>query len=213
MLAFPDDQGEARARLILERDASTDPPWPYGHETRRTAAWLGCNPSRASHLQDDPTCGRIVHHSLRAGCPRSLVGNVWPWRSPYPDDLWAAIAAGLVTDEMLQANLDALAMISAQADIHVVAFGVEPLRRFPVAVRRAVEAFSLEGSVPLYCLGVAGDGKAPLHPLARGKFAVRNDAELRPWSWLDEQHKWDAVFSDCRRSESGVWIADQARTG
>lgn len=36
-----------------------------------------------------------------------------------------------------------------------------------------------DGRVPL-CLGLTPDG-APLHPLARGKFAVRNDCE--PFDW------------------------------
>ena len=89
VLAFPDEAGEPQCRLLLERIAPhelipADAPPP-------TAAWLMCNPSRASHLIDDPTANRVVHHSNRAGCPRSLVGNVWPYRTPYPADLWAAI--------------------------------------------------------------------------------------------------------------------------
>ena len=174
ILGFPDDRGEPQARLVLERVIAD------ANERPRTAAWLMCNPSRASHLIDDPTAGRVVHHSARAGCPRSLVGNVWPYRTPYPDDLWAAIAAGQVTDEMRHANLEALTMISAQADVHVVAFGVAPGTRDPAAVVAALDAFSLEGAVPLYCLGTSPAGW-PLHPLARGKFAVRNDATLKPW--------------------------------
>lgn len=145
-----------------------------------TAAWLMCNPSRASHLIDDPTAGRVVHHSKRAGYPRSLVGNVWPLRTPYPRDLWATIARGELTAAMMQANLEALAMIGGQADIHVVAFGAEPGRRFPAMVRAAVDAFTLGGRFPLYCLGTTDDGH-PLHPLARGKLAVRNDTNLRAW--------------------------------
>jgi hypothetical protein len=81
---------------------------------------------------------------------------------------------------MACANLDALAMIGGQADIHVVAFGAAPARKFPHHVAAALDAFTLGGRHPLYCLGTTPDG-LPLHPLARGKFAVRNDAELRPW--------------------------------
>jgi hypothetical protein len=178
VLAFPGADGEPLARLVLERivphaliPADAPPP---------TAAWLMCNPSRASHLIDDPTAGRVVHHSNRARCPRSLVGNVWPLRTPYPADLWAALQRGELTAEMAHANLDALAMIGGQADIHVVAFGAAPGRAHPAAVREAVGAFSCGGRFPLYCLGTTDDGM-PLHPLARGKFAVRNDTELRPW--------------------------------
>lgn len=64
---------------------------------------------------------------------------------------------------MHRANMDALAMIGGQADIHVAAFGAAG-RRFP-----------------LFTLGTTDDDM-PLHPLARGKHAVRNDATLRPWA-------------------------------
>lgn len=205
VLAFPDDKGEPQCRFVLERVA------PYvqipADVPPRTAAWLLCNPSRASHLIDDPTAGRVVHHSNRAHCPRSLVGNVWAWRTPYPADLWPAIDAGLYTDAMHQANLDALCMIGAQADIHIVGFGAAPMRDRPISVRRALEAFSNFGQHPLYCLGTTDDNM-PLHPLARGKYAVRNDAELRPWSgwsWGANERTWDDVFSDKQRCAAG-WV-------
>lgn len=169
-LAFPGDDGEALCRLLLERDAGPGP----------TAAWLMCNPSRASHLVDDPTAGRVVTHSARFGCPRSLVGNVWGWRTPYPTDLWPALESGAYTPAMRLANLESLAMIGGQADLHIAAFGAEPGRRHKAAVMDALDAFTLGGRFPLYCLGTTDDGM-PLHPLARGKFAIPRDAPLRPW--------------------------------
>ena len=208
VLAFPDDQGEPQCRLVLERAPNVRPPVGYrGGQGHPTAAWLMCNPSRASHLIDDPTAGRVMHHSLRAGRPRSLVGNVWPWRTPYPRDLWPAIADGRITDAMMEANLDALCMIAAQADLHIVAFGAAPMRGHPLAVRRALEVFSNYGEHALYCLGTTGDGQ-PLHPLARGKYAVRNDAQLRPWTnwrWGPNERSWDDVFSDKVRCAAG-WV-------
>lgn len=159
---------DGQCRFVLER--STGPG--------RTAAWLMCNPSDADASIDDPTAGRVVHHSARANCPRSLIGNVWPLRTPYPAVLWERLARGELTEGMWASNLDALAMISAQADVHVVAFGA--LRKHAPAVEAALDAFSLGGKVPLYCLGTTADG-LPLHPLARGKHAVRNDATLRWW--------------------------------
>jgi hypothetical protein len=205
VMAFPDDQGDPQCRLVLERIAPyaqipDDLPPP-------TAAWLMCNPSDASHLIDDPTAGRVVHHSNRAGRPRSLVGNVWGWRTPYPRDLWPAVADGRYTDAMAAANLDALCMIAAQADLHIVAFGAAPMRDHPIAVHRALEVFSNYGKHPLYCLGTTGDGQ-PLHPLARGKHAVRNDAQLRPWTswrWGPNERSWDDVFSDKVRCAAG-WV-------
>lgn len=172
VLAFPDDQGVPQARMVLERVRYEEGP-------SRTAAWLMCNPSTADALQDDPTAGRVVHHSWRAGCGRSLVGNVWPLRTPYPAELWPRLTDKSLRP-MMAANHDALAMIGGQADIHVVAFGAEPMRRYEIDVFHALEAFSMEFTVPLYCLGTT-DRNEPLHPLARGKMAIRNDTDLRLW--------------------------------
>lgn len=189
-MAFPDAQGVPLARLVLER-VNWQPHLDYAgqpmrsgefRDPPRTAAWLACNPSVASAELDDPTNGRVVHHSTRAGCPRSLIGNCWPMRTPYPADLWAAIAQGEIPAAMMVANLEALAMIGGQSDVHVAAYGAEPGRRFPAVVRASLDAFTLGGRYPLYCLGTTDDNQ-PLHPLARGKFAVRNDAELRPFRY------------------------------
>lgn len=197
IMAFPDASGEPLARLVLERGWGA-----YG----RTAAWLGCNPSVASADIDDPTAGRIVHHSKRANCVRALVGNVWPLRTPYPINLWPAIADGRVSREMMRANLDALAMIGAQSHVHIACFGAAPGRRYPDAVRDAIDAFTLGGRHKLYCLGTTDDGQ-PLHPLARGKHAVRNDAELRPWSLRGAgELSWDEVFSDKQKTGHGTYV-------
>ncbi len=179
VLAFPDDQGRPQCRTVLERVA-----WHLDDQPR-TAAWLMLNPSDADAERDDPTAGRVVHHSKRAGCPRSLVGNVCSLRTPYPADLFRMLEAGAYTEEMHRANLDALAMISAQADVHVVAYGAsmrDRSARYDRYVEEALEAFGRDGCVPLYCLGTTPDG-LPLHPLARGKFAVRNDATLQQWAY------------------------------
>jgi hypothetical protein len=214
VLAFPDDQGEPQARLILERVK-----WGDGDEAAyarqalfgtqpATAAWLMCNPSRADAKLDDPTAGRVVGHSARFGCPRSLVGNVWCLRTPYPVDLWRMLARGDYSPTMDAANLDALAMIGAQADVHIAAFGAEPARRFPSAVYAALEAFTNGGAVPLYCLGATHD-RQPLHPLARGKLAIPRDVQLQEWSPRLPLggRSWDDVFSDCRKA-GNVYVAN-----
>ena len=178
-----DDQGEPVTRLILERGPCCR---GSGAKPPATAAWLMCNPSRAGHEIDDPTAGRVVSHSQRFGFPRQLVGNVWPLRTPYPVDLWRMLADDVLSPAMNAANLDALAMIGAQASLHIAAFGAEPARRYSNAVYAALEAFTNGGAVPLYCLGTTDD-RQPLHPLARGKHAVRKDVELQPWSAVSVQ--------------------------
>lgn len=183
ILAFPDERGEPLARLVLERVQlqPSDAPWYLRGEPPPTAAWLMCNPSTADHERDDPTAGRVMGHSARFGFPRSLIGNVWPLRTPYPADLFAALRDGRYLPEMNAANLDALAMIGAQSDVLVVAFGAEPGRKYRAAVEIAVEAYRSANSGPLYALGTTADGW-PLHPLARGKLAIRRDAPLVPWA-------------------------------
>lgn len=172
VLAFDD-----KCRLVLERDAIDTRIDPAYH---RTAAWLMCNPSDADAERDDQTAGRVVHHSLRNLCARALVGNVWGWRTPQPSELWMALDDDLYTPEMHAANLDALAMIGAQADLLVVAFGVAPGRMYPELVDGALAAFTSGNNAPLHCLGTSDDGW-PLHPLARGKLAISNDTDLQPW--------------------------------
>jgi hypothetical protein len=138
--------------------------------SRLVFAWLMTNPSVASHLIDDPTCGRTVTTSDDHGGGMSLLGNMWSWRTPYPRDLWTALAAGRITEDMILANERALELIGGAADRLVVAFGAEPMRRHPEHCRRMLGAFTRYNSSPLLCLGTTDDGM-PLHPLARGKSA------------------------------------------
>ena len=167
MLAFPDDQGVAQCRMVLERGRG-----------EHCAAWLMCNPSTADAETDDPTNKRVVHFSARSGYARSLVGNMWAYRTPYPRALWEALAAGRYTPAMANANLDALAMIGGQAAIHVVAVGTAG-RQYPKHLAACLEAFSC--GKPLYALGTTADGW-PLHPLARGHHFIPADTNLRPWT-------------------------------
>lgn len=168
---------DGRCRLLLER--GSDRP------EARTAGWLLCNPSTADATQDDPTVRRMRHFTDRARCSRMLVGNVWGWRATQPADLWGVLRGGQYTEAMRSANLDALAAIGAQCDVLFMAFGAEPGRRYPQDVREAIDAiWQPDRPVPL-CLGTTDDG-LPLHPLARGKHAVRNDAPLVEWN-PDEQ--------------------------
>lgn len=163
-----------RCRLLLERETLLGPG--------QTAGWLMCNPSTADSTSDDPTLRRVRHFSTRHGCDRVLVGNVWAWCATQPADLWGALPRGDYTPAMHSANLDALAAIGAQCDVLFVAFGAEPWRQHRRAVLEALRALwsaAPDWVVPV-CLGMTRDG-APLHPLARGKLAVRNDAASFDW--------------------------------
>jgi hypothetical protein len=78
-------------------------------------------------------------------------------------------------------NLDSIINAGVDAKLRFVAFGCEPARRYPEEVRIAIEAFeSPPGRV--MALGMNDEGW-PLHPLARGKFAIPKGTPGRSWSW------------------------------
>jgi hypothetical protein len=126
----------------------------------------------------DPTGRRMEHFSRVVGAGGFIGVNVWPWITPYPADLWTALAAGQVTPAMLQANDMAIAKAS-RSPILFVATGVEPPRRHREAFRRALGCY-LDLTREALCLGTSPDGW-PLHPLARGKFAIPNTRKPVPW--------------------------------
>lgn len=172
LLTDPDAAGRAQCRPMLYRGWNPSRPL--------IAAWLMTNPSDADHEIDDPTAGRVVTISNDHGCGSAFLANMWPWRTPYPRDLWAALAADRISAAMIDRNVAMLEMLGALADVLVVAFGAEPLRRFPDHCRRMLAAFTARTDKPLMCLGTTADGM-PLHPLARGKHAIRTGTKLRPW--------------------------------
>jgi hypothetical protein len=90
-----------------------------------------------------------------------------------------ALELGTITPEMLSTNLDYILEASRQARWHVAAFGVVP-KGLGWHRGRALEQFERRAE-QLLCLGTSPAGW-PLHPLARGKFAIRNETELMPWS-------------------------------
>jgi hypothetical protein len=138
-----------------------------------------CNPSKADGEVDDPTVLRVVHFSKKLGCGAAMIVNVLPWRATWPDELPMLVKTNRITDEMLRENLKAIAHVSVRAHRHVVAFGVLH-RDLGWHRRRALEQFGNHAAERL-CLGTSPAGW-PLHPLARGKFAIPNDRELTPWN-------------------------------
>lgn len=149
------------------------------------AAWLMCNPSTADALEDDPTIRRVVKFSKAAGCGSATVVNVWPLRTPYPVDLWPQLAT--LPESAVRLNIDAIDQAAkvGPGGVRFVAFGAEPPKRDLAATIQAIRSFALRqgpGGSPVVALGVNEAGW-PLHPLARGKFAIRKETVPAPWSW------------------------------
>jgi hypothetical protein len=144
------------------------------------AAWLLQNPSRAGAEEGDPTTTRAVHFSRRVGAGGCVLLNPLPWIATDPDDLWRALDAGEIPAEHMAENLDEIERQVARAAILFVGFGSAVPRWAPVSLRRALDRFLPRGRGAL-CLGTSPSGW-PLHPLARGKLAIRNDVTPIPWT-------------------------------
>jgi hypothetical protein len=143
------------------------------------AAWLMCNPSRATAAILDNTVRRVCHFSARRGMGGFVGVNVAPLRTPYPADLWPRLAAGELDAELWALNLQAIHRAADRCHVGFVAFGAEIPKRAPNLLRPALAAFSRPHFHHL-CLGTNAEGW-PLHPLSRGKLAVRNDAPMTRW--------------------------------
>lgn len=145
------------------------------------AAWLMCNPSTADEMDNDPTIRRIIGFTRDHGCGGLIVVNVWPFRTPYPERLWEHLGRSGYADQIRKFNLDAIIEAGVDAKLRFVAFGCEPARRYPEEVQVAVAALeSPPGRV--MALGINDQGW-PLHPLARGKFAIPKGTAGRSWAW------------------------------
>lgn len=155
--------------------------WRIWDRARPLAAWLMCNPSEAGEEENDPTVRRVCHFSAGLGMGGFIGANVWPLRTPYPSELWPRIKAGeLDVAGRQRRNLQAIRRAVDRAHLGLVAFGAEAPRRYPLHVAEALEAFDRPHFNRL-CLGVNPEGW-PLHPLARGKFAIPNDRRPSLWS-------------------------------
>jgi hypothetical protein len=160
-----------------------------------SAAFLMNNPSIAGGEASafDPTARRVVHFAHTHGCGSVWLVNWCPLIATQPTDLWKMLAAGEFDRYGGLKRLNGLAVEHAghDASIRVVACGPEGFRRYPAMVRRALQSF-LWHFPPIHqkheamCLGVTPEG-APLHPLARGKFAIPNTTRLTKWTpnWGD----------------------------
>lgn len=149
--------------------------WRYTWDgDRPVSAWLMMNPSLADGERSDRTVDRVLHFSREHGCGSVVVVNLWPKITPDSGAMWRAIAT--LPADKVEANLAAVAKVGAEADLRIVAFGVDAGRDHPAHVDKMFRAF---GS-PALCLGTSADGW-PFHPMVRGKHWIPNDRRLKPW--------------------------------
>lgn len=168
--------------------------------------WNCLNPSDADGKRDDPTMWRMMGFSLGWGFGSMVVTNTYPFISSTTDKLrawketwdWETFEGhGMRPWEIDKSswsafhhNLGIIGQCAQKAEASVAAWGAgveaEDLQQLFDGARITVDTSEHDGfgeiGVPIEwkCLGTNGDG-SPIHPLARGKHRVPDDAVLQPW--------------------------------
>ena len=147
-------------RYLLERR------WRTG----KLLTWIMLNPSTADAFDDDPTIRRCINFAKRDGYAGIKVVNLFALRTPDPHKLQThPDPIGACNDRMLRE--------ATQDEIAVAAWGAGGKLRDR---GRTVIARLTAYDVAMVCLAVTKDGQ-PVHPLARGRSRVPDDAPFTPW--------------------------------
>lgn len=162
-------------RFTLGRDWS-DEPGLLDSELAGEVAWIMCNPSTADADVDDPTIRRIVKFSRSWGYQRLRVVNLAAYRTPNPKRAYLHAAGG--PPEPRARNLAEVRRAADEADLVVAAWGAVGSRLLELAPD--VRKLLVELEPRLHVLATTIQGH-PVHPLARGKHRIPDDATARPW--------------------------------
>lgn len=161
---------------------------------KRWAAWLMLNPSHAGLKKNDPTMHRVIHFTKSWGYDGCIVANAYPFISSDPREMWKWAdwennGPDWSARDDMQANLADIERIGRMSCLRVAAFGAQPAEHDEPWLWQCLEAFGQPFDYPdakwsyieeLHCLGVNKSGQ-PLHPLARGKMRVPDNALPLPW--------------------------------
>lgn len=128
--------------------------WRIWDRDKPKALLVGLNPSKATQFKDDPTIVREVDFCKRWGFGGLYKGNLHPYVTPYPEELWVNVSLeqNLLNDQALRTML-------ALSSIRVVCWGDQGAK----AGDRPGQVLKLLGN-PVYCLKVNNSGE-PVHPL------------------------------------------------
>lgn len=146
---------------------------------------LGCNPSDADALKDDPTSRWWNRWFASFGFGGYDAGNLYPFCTSSPQECRRRVEAaqdGPVCDDRdaLCANVEAVVRMAKQADQVFLCYGA--IAWDQMWIEKVLDAIQ-GGPGPgpdLWCWGVTAIN-APKHPLARG--AHRIDPHQRPIIW------------------------------
>ncbi|MDR6953841.1 hypothetical protein J2X65_003204 [Ancylobacter sp. 3268] len=159
----------------------------------RWLPWIMLNPSTANGTANDPTLLRIIHFTALWGFNGLSVFNVYPFRTPSPQELARTVVGWHLREDwgvrdQIRDNHRFIAKDLVHADAAMVAWGS------PGGALGADTDLWLESlfdtindpdgprshTLRLWCLGMTKTG-APIHPMARGKHRVANDARPIPF--------------------------------
>lgn len=122
-------------------------------EAKPQIAFVGLNPSTASHDVDDPTIRRCIDFASRWGFGTYIMLNLFAYRSTDPAGL------RLVEDPVGACNDECIELVTRDVDCVVVAWGAHS---HPLLKSRAEHVLSLIPNPK--CLGTTKGG-SPRHPL------------------------------------------------
>jgi hypothetical protein len=165
---------------------------------KRWAAWMMLNPSSADASRNDPTMLRVINFTRTWGYDGCIVVNLYPLITSDPREMWRwsqwqKNGPDWYARDDMQGNLGQIEEVGRRSCLRVAAFGAQPATRDPYWIDECVERFTQPFDYPdsgwahqeeCVCLGTTKDGQ-PIHPLARGKNRVRDDARPIPWSPSD----------------------------
>lgn len=149
--------------------------------------WIGLNPATADGRVDDQTSWRWTRFAHGWGYARWVAVNMYPFRSADPAACrrwadWQANGPDWHVRDAIHHNVDVVAREAKRADLVVACWGAGAWD--DALVEHVIEAIQT-GEAPwpdLWCLGRTAGG-APIHPMARGRKRVPDDA--RPVLWRE----------------------------
>lgn len=195
----------------IVRSAVLETVGPYGYRwvmhrawgNGPTILWALLNPSDADGKRDDPTTHRMMQFSFRWGFGSMIVCNLYPVVSSKPADMrawrktwdWKAYEHNgmrpwdldKTTWSAFYHNMGLISKVLTPDMTCVAAWGngapESDVHQFMCGVRLDPEGAPigmLGEEMDWHCLGKTADG-SPIHPLARGKHRVPDDATLKMW--------------------------------
>lgn len=163
-------------RLTLER-------W-WGDTSR--VCFIGLNPSSADAERDDPTVRRWIHFAARWGYGGFVAVNLFPFRTSSPAECKGYVefekhGPDWYARDAMHHNLSIVQAEAKKADLVVACWGV--FRPWMEGwMDEVVESITTheEPWPDIHCFGRTKGGD-PIHPMARGRHRVPDDAVPMIW--------------------------------